>query len=87
MAIVESCQATVWDLTWSASFQSDAFPDPTSIDPSRSPKDKYLVGDGSERTLGRDLATQIMAHMLRAVFRLPGIRRIPGHSKPDILKR
>ncbi|KAJ3491856.1 hypothetical protein NLI96_g423 [Meripilus lineatus] len=70
-----------------ANLDSDAFPDPTSIDPSRSPKDKYLVGDGSERTLGRDLATQIMAHMLRAVFRLPGIRRIPGHSKPDILKR
>lgn len=63
-----------------ASLDDQAFPDPSAVDPTRSPRERYLVGDGSEKCLGQDLSTKIMAHVLRAVFGFHRTRRAPGQS-------
>lgn len=67
------------------SLQPEGFPDPRNVNVTRASKDIYLSGDGSERCLGTDLATKIMAHVLRAIFGLPNLRRAPGQS--GVLKR
>ncbi|KAK7686255.1 hypothetical protein QCA50_010475 [Cerrena zonata] len=58
----------------------NAFPNPQSVDPTRSPIEKYLVGDGVQQCLGQDLSTKIMAHTLGAVFSFHNVRRAPGQS-------
>ncbi|KAH8104009.1 linoleate diol synthase [Cristinia sonorae] len=68
-----------------ANLDPQAFPNPPSVNPSGAPRELYLSGDGCERCLGQDLATKIMAQVLRAVFSLPNLRRAPGMS--GVLKR
>ncbi|KAI0792157.1 linoleate diol synthase [Abortiporus biennis] len=63
-----------------ANLDTKVFPQPKNIDPIRSPKERYLVGDGCERCLGHDLSTRIMSSVLLAVFGFPKIRRGPTQS-------
>ncbi|KAI0059711.1 linoleate diol synthase [Artomyces pyxidatus] len=76
---VKQGQSVFVDLA-QASLDPAVFPNPQSVDTSRTPKAKYLTGDGIARTLGQDLATKILHATLRAVFELSGLRRGPGTS-------
>jgi len=64
----------------SASLEEPVFTDAKKIDPTRAPKDRYLIGDGSFKTLGGSLASKIVASVLHAVMGLPDLRRGPGQS-------
>ena len=44
------------------SLQSDAFPSPQSINPSRTPKERYLVGDGAMKCLGLEVSSRVCFH-------------------------
>ncbi|KZT10132.1 linoleate diol synthase [Laetiporus sulphureus 93-53] len=68
-----------------ASLDAHVFVDPTSVNPTRSPTERYLVGDGSARCLGTELSTKIIGEVVRAVFEAKHIRRAPGQS--GMLKR
>ncbi|KAJ7180686.1 linoleate diol synthase [Mycena filopes] len=59
---------------------SNVFPDPTLVDPSRHPKEGHLYGDGSFRYLGEALSLKIMSEVLRAVVTYKNIARAPGQS-------
>ncbi|KAI0078682.1 linoleate diol synthase [Panus rudis PR-1116 ss-1] len=63
-----------------ADLDKTIFPSPKDIDPSRGSIDKYPFGDGSQRCLGQDLSTKIMASVLRGVFSFRKVRRAPGDS-------
>ncbi|KAI0343269.1 linoleate diol synthase [Trametopsis cervina] len=75
-----------------ANMNPDVFHHPDSINPSRSPRARYLAGDGLYRTLGQDLATKLIAEVLRATFSYSNISKAPGQSgklggfKTDIQK-
>ncbi|CAL1714626.1 unnamed protein product [Somion occarium] len=64
----------------SANLDAEAFPEPKTVDPTRSPLQRYPVGDGVQRCLGQDLSTKIMVHTLRGVFAFNKVRRAPGQS-------
>jgi len=68
-----------------ANMDPDVFKDPTSVKTSRSPKDRYLVADGSAQCLGLELSSKIAAEVLRAVLSFPNVRRAPNQS--GVLKR
>ena len=60
--------------------QEDAFPNPTVLDTTRTPRERYIHGDGCFKILGEDLATQIMAEVLRGILSFDNVRRGPGQS-------
>jgi hypothetical protein len=62
-----------------ANRSAQLFSNPTTIDPTRSTKDR-LDGDGIVRCLGRDLTAKIIGEILRAVFAFENLRRGPGQS-------
>ncbi|KAG2132772.1 heme peroxidase [Suillus clintonianus] len=63
-----------------ANMNEDAFPNPRILDTTRTPRERYLQGDGCFKVLGDDLANTIMAEVLRAVLSLGNVRRGPGQS-------
>ncbi|KAI0091665.1 linoleate diol synthase [Irpex rosettiformis] len=69
----------------SACTNADVFAKPQSINPNRTPRTRYLYGDGSSKALGEDLATAIIGEVLRATYSFPNIRRAPAQS--GVLKR
>ncbi|KAI0046507.1 linoleate diol synthase [Auriscalpium vulgare] len=76
---VKAGQKVFLDLA-NASRDPDVFPDPENVDLNRTPKEKYLTGDGVTRSLGEELTTKILTSVLRAVFELPNLRRGIGQS-------
>ncbi|KAJ7504371.1 linoleate diol synthase [Mycena galericulata] len=68
-----------------ASLNGDVYSEPTTVDPTRKPKDGYLYGDGSFKYLGEAFSIKIMAEVLRAVYGYKNIARAPGQS--GVLKR
>jgi len=63
-----------------AGLQESVFANASIVDPTRSPKERYLIGEGVFRTLGGDLASKIVVSVLHAVLGLPNLRRGPGQS-------
>ncbi|OBZ73945.1 Linoleate 10R-lipoxygenase [Grifola frondosa] len=63
-----------------ANLDPQVFADPSIVNPSRGPIDRYLVGDGAAKCLGLDLSTKIIAQTVRAVFGFSQLRRAPGDS-------
>jgi cytochrome P450 len=66
--------------TAGANLQESVFEKASTIDPTRSPKERYLITEGAFKTLGGDLASKIVASVLHAVLGLPNLRRGPGQS-------
>ncbi|TCD67949.1 hypothetical protein EIP91_011750 [Steccherinum ochraceum] len=62
-----------------ANMDPQEFNNPQDVNLTRAPQN-YLFDDGCQRCLGSDLATKIMAHVLRAVFGCRNMRRAPGQS-------
>ncbi|KAG1717309.1 heme peroxidase [Suillus paluster] len=56
-----------------------AFPNPTILDTTRTRK-RYLRGDGCFKVLGDDLASTIIAQVLRGILSFDNVRRGPGQS-------
>jgi linoleate 10R-lipoxygenase len=46
----------------------------------RTPRERYLHGDGCFKVLGEDLASKIMAEVLRGILSFDNVRRGPGQS-------
>ncbi|CCL98613.1 uncharacterized protein FIBRA_00615 [Fibroporia radiculosa] len=76
---------TVFANIANADLDAHVFVDPTEVDPTRTPVQRYLVGDGSARCLGEDLSSRVIGQVVRAVFGQKNIRRAPGQS--GVLKR
>ncbi|PCH36246.1 linoleate diol synthase [Wolfiporia cocos MD-104 SS10] len=64
----------------SADLDNHVFADASQVNPHRSPVERYLVGDGAARCLGRELSSRIIAQVLRAVFSFRNVHRAPGQS-------
>lgn len=60
--------------------QEDAFPSPHILNAARTPRERYLQTDGCFKVLGDELASTILAEVLRAVASLENVRRGPGQS-------
>ncbi|KAG0701786.1 heme peroxidase [Suillus ampliporus] len=63
-----------------ANMNEDAFPNPTILDTTRTPRERYLRGDGCFKVLGEDLASTIIAEVLRGILSFDNVRRGPGQS-------
>ncbi|KAG2350116.1 heme peroxidase [Suillus weaverae] len=63
-----------------ANTNEDAFPNPTILDTTRTPRERYLRGDGCFKVLGEDLASTIIAEVLRGILSFDNVRRGPGQS-------
>ncbi|KAI0704264.1 heme peroxidase [Cytidiella melzeri] len=63
-----------------ATANADVFPEPESINPSRSPRSRYLASDIVAKTLGSDLPTKIIAQVIRATYSYHNLRRAPAQS-------
>ncbi|KAH7927845.1 heme peroxidase [Leucogyrophana mollusca] len=64
----------------SANLNEDAFPSPTSFDATRSPRERYLRGDGAIKVLGAEVAPKAIVQVLRAILSFDNLRRGPGQS-------
>lgn len=64
----------------SANMNEDAFPNPRIHNAARTPRERYLPNDGCFKVLGDELASTMMAEVLRAVLALENVRRGPGQS-------
>lgn len=60
--------------------QEDAFPNPTTLDTTRTPRERYLRGDGCFQVLGDELASKMIAEVLRGILSFDNVRRGPGQS-------
>jgi cytochrome P450 len=63
-----------------ANMNEDAFPNSHIVDTTRTPRERYLPKDGCFKVLGDELASKLMAEVLRAVVSLENVRRGPGQS-------
>jgi len=60
--------------------QEDAFPNPTTLDTTRTPRERYLQSDGCFQVLGDDLASKMISEVLRGILSFNNVRRGPGQS-------
>ncbi|EIW79353.1 putative linoleate diol synthase [Coniophora puteana RWD-64-598 SS2] len=63
-----------------AGFQEEAFANASSFDHTRSPKEKYLAGDGAFRFVGTELASRMIVETIRGIYSFSSIARGPGQS-------
>lgn len=61
-------------------FQDDAFPNPTTLDTTRAPRERYLPRGGCFQVLGDDLASKMIAEVVRGILSFNNVRRGPGQS-------
>lgn len=62
----------------SAARDAKIFPEPDKVNPKR-PLDSYIhYGAGPHECLGRDISQVALVELFRAIFRKPGLRRVPG---------
>lgn len=64
----------------SANMNEDAFPEPRILKAARTPRERYLPNDGCFKVLGDELASTMMAEVLRVILSLENVRRGPGQS-------
>ncbi|KAG1827565.1 heme peroxidase [Suillus subaureus] len=63
-----------------ANTNEDAFHNPTILDTTGTPRERYLCGDGCFKVLGEGLASTIIAEVLRGILSFDNVRRGPGQS-------
>ncbi|KAG0709341.1 heme peroxidase [Suillus ampliporus] len=63
-----------------ANMDEDAFPNPTVLDTTRAPRERYLQDDGCLKVLGSDLALTMIAEATRGILSYENVRRGPGQS-------
>ncbi|KAF9240691.1 heme peroxidase [Melanogaster broomeanus] len=63
----------------SASMNEQAFPNPTTFDPTRQPA-SYLRADVAQKVIGADLALKVVVQVLRGIFSFDNVRRASGKS-------
>lgn len=60
--------------------QDEAFPNPTTFDATRTPRERYLRPDVAFKLIGADVAPKLIAQVLRSILSLENLRRGPGRS-------
>ncbi|KAG9313033.1 heme peroxidase [Chiua virens] len=63
-----------------ASLNDEAFPNPTTFDATRTPRERYLRPDAIFKAVGADIAPKLIVHVLRSILALENVRRGPGQS-------
>ncbi|KAI6041267.1 heme peroxidase, partial [Pisolithus marmoratus] len=63
-----------------ANLNEEAFPNPTSFDAARTPRERYLRGEIAFRVVGADTATKLVVQVLRAILSFDNVRLGPGQS-------
>ncbi|KAG2364875.1 putative linoleate diol synthase [Suillus spraguei] len=64
----------------SANMNEDAFPNPRILNAARTPRERYLPNDGCFKVLGDELASTMMAEVLRAVLALENSGKLTRFS-------
>ncbi|EJU03113.1 linoelate diol synthase [Dacryopinax primogenitus] len=73
----------LWVSMKNAQMDPNVFKDPETVDPNRDPSLYLMFGGGSHamhNCLGDQFTIKVMPYMLRAIFRLKGLKRGPGSS-------
>ena len=60
--------------------QDEAFPNPTVLDTTRSPRERYLRPDIAFKVVGADVAPKLIVQVLRGILSFGNVRRGPGQS-------
>lgn len=60
--------------------QEDAFPNPTTFDATRTPRERYLRADVAFKAIGADIPPKLIVQVVRSILSLHNIRRGPGQS-------
>ncbi|KAG1742705.1 heme peroxidase [Suillus paluster] len=63
-----------------ANMDNDVFPNPTIVDTTRTPRERSLCGNSCFKVLGEDLASKVIAEVVRGVLSFDNVRRGPGQS-------
>ncbi|KAI6149466.1 heme peroxidase [Pisolithus tinctorius] len=63
-----------------ANMNEEAFPNPTTFDATRAPRERYLLGDIAFRVIGAETAPKLIVQVLRAILSFDNVRRGPGQS-------
>ncbi|KAI6023916.1 hypothetical protein PISMIDRAFT_470487 [Pisolithus microcarpus 441] len=63
-----------------ANLNEEAFPNPTTFDATRTPRERYLRSDIAFRVIGADTAPKLIVQILRAILSFDNVRRGPGRS-------
>ncbi|KAG0693724.1 heme peroxidase [Suillus ampliporus] len=63
-----------------ANTNEDVFSDPTMLDTTRIPHERHLYGESCFKVLGEDLASKVIAEVLRGILSFDNVRRGPGQS-------
>ncbi|KAI6113067.1 heme peroxidase [Pisolithus sp. B1] len=63
-----------------ANLNEEAFPNPTTFDATRTPRERYLRSDIAFRVIGADTAPKLIVQVLRAILSFDNVRRGPGQS-------
>ncbi|MDB5962975.1 MAG: putative cytochrome hydroxylase [Massilia sp.] len=77
-AITVPAGTTVVVCLMSGMFDPDQFPAPTAFDPQRPERDYLHFGSGMHRCFGRHINRLQLPMIVRAILRLPGLRRAAG---------
>ncbi|KAI9464255.1 heme peroxidase [Boletus coccyginus] len=64
----------------SAGMNEEAFPNPTTFDATRTPRERYLRADAAFKAVGADIPPKLIVQVLRSILSLDNIRRGPGQS-------
>lgn len=64
-------------LTWQ---QEEAFPNPSTFDATRTPRERYLRAETAFKVVGADIPPKLIVQVLRSILSLDNIRRGPGQS-------
>jgi linoleate 10R-lipoxygenase len=60
--------------------QEEAFPNPTTFDATRTPRERYLRADVAFKAIGADIAWKPVVQVLRSILAFDNVRRGPGQS-------
>ncbi|KIK94193.1 hypothetical protein PAXRUDRAFT_143426 [Paxillus rubicundulus Ve08.2h10] len=64
----------------SACMSEAAFPNPTTFDATRTPRERYLRADVAFKVIGADVALKPVVQVLRSILAFDNVRRGPGQS-------
>ena len=73
--------ACTWSIPslWFSVWQDAVFPNPTTFDATRKPRERYLRPNVAFNLIGADVAPKLMAQVLRSILSLEKVRRGPGY--------
>jgi len=63
-----------------AGMNEQAFPNPTTFDATRTPRERYLRADTVSKVIGTDIPPKLIVYVLRSILSFDNVRRGPGQS-------